>query len=86
MASSFLPVSGTSFRDRRRRAPRDVALSLNNLAFLLVEKGDYAGAEPLYRRARAMGLCATRRRCRRAGKLGHECARMSSYYSSSKNG
>jgi len=30
-----------------------------------------------------MGLCATRRRCRRAGKLGHECARMSSYYSSS---
>jgi tetratricopeptide (TPR) repeat protein len=32
----------------------DVAQSLNNLASLLYTKGDYAGAEPLYRRALAI--------------------------------
>ena len=29
----------------------DTLTSVNNLAFLLKSKGDYAGAEPLFRRA-----------------------------------
>jgi tetratricopeptide (TPR) repeat protein len=32
----------------------DVATALNNLASLLQDKGDYADAEPLYRRALAI--------------------------------
>lgn len=32
----------------------DTATSLNNLAELLCNKGDYSGAEPLYRRALAI--------------------------------
>jgi hypothetical protein len=35
---------------------------------------------------RVLGLGAARRRRRRAGTSGHECARMSSHYASSKNG
>jgi Flp pilus assembly protein TadD len=44
--------------DTRRRVLRDghpdVAVSLNNVAFLLQARGDYAGAEPLYREALAL--------------------------------
>lgn len=37
-------------------AHSDVAASLNDLAWLLVDKGDYEAAEPLYRKSLAMRL------------------------------